>query len=258
MPGNGFFSRDEQIYKAYPTRTWGGAEDSAGYTWDNFNQWDQDPSDTLFFTTAIIDTGESKKQNPTITVDASQPANITITYGDTIDSSGGAIDSATTINVIPNTNNIGSVKARYFQFTVTLEPDSAGVEFPNFNSTPTISKITTDIRSETTTQKFTDLDTSTLSGSVGQRTLSIGASASLNVGNVITQIQHNGITDDSAGTYITPICYVEKTASNLVLHIFDVDAYGKRKRVDCVMDLQVEIFPNISSDLTGSIQEEAV
>lgn len=258
MPGNGFFSRDEGIYKAYPTRTWDGTEDSAGYTWDNFNLWDQDPSDTLSFTTAIIDTGESKKQNPTIAIDASQPANITITYGDSIDSSGGAIDGATTINVTPNTSNIGSVKARYFQFTATLEPDSAGVEFPNFNSTPTISKITTDIRSVTTTQKFTDIDTSTLSGSVGQRTLSIGAGSGLNVGNVLTQIQHDSITDDSAGTYITPICYVEKTSSNLVLHIFDVDAYGKRKRVDCVMDLQVEIFPPISSNLTGSIEEEAV
>ena len=256
MPGNGFFSRDEGIYKAFPTRTWDG--DSAGITWNDFVEWDADPGVTLTYTTNIIDTGESKKQNPTIQIEASQPATVTIYYGDTVDSAGGSIDSASSVVVSPSQSNIGALKARYFQFEVTLDPDSGGIEFPNFNTAPTISKITTDIRSETTTQKFTDIDTSTLSGSVGERTLSIGAGANLNVGNVLTQIQHDGITDDSAGTYITPVCYVEKTSSNLVLHIFDVDAYGKRKRVDCVMDLQVEIFPNISSDLTGSIQEEAV
>ena len=208
MPGTGFFSRDEGIYKAFPTKTWGGSEDSAGYTWNDFEQWDADPGSTLSFTTALIDTGETRKQNPTILIQASQPATVTIEYGDSIDSAGGAIDSASSITVYPNSNNIGAIKARYFQFTVALEPDSAGVEFANFNAAPSISSITTDIRSETTTKKYTDIDTSTLSGSVGQRTLNISTGGNLNVGNVITQIQHNGITDDSAGAYITPVCYV--------------------------------------------------
>lgn len=258
MPGNGFFSRDEGIYKALPTRTWGGAEDSAGYTWDNFELWDADPGATLTYTTNVIDTYESQKKNPTIQIEASQPATVTIYYGDTVDSAGGTIDNASSISVSPNQSNIGAVKARYFQFEVTLAPDSGGVEFPNFNTAPYISKITTAITTDTTTKKYTDIDISTLSGSVGQRTLNIGSGGNLNVGNVITQIQHQSITDDSGGAYITPICYVEKTATNLVLHVFDVDSYGKRKRVDCVMDIQVEIFPNISSDLTGSIYEEAV
>jgi len=256
MPGNGFFSRDEGVYKAYPTRTWDG--DSAGITWNDFVEWDADPGVTLTYTTNVIDTFESKKQNPTIQIEASQPAIVTIYYGDTVDSAGGSIDSASSVVVSPSQSNIGALKARYFQFEVTLDPDSGGIEFPNFNTAPFISKITTAISTGTTTKKYTDIDISTLSGSVGQRTLNIGSGGNLNVGNVLTQIQHQSITDDSGGAYITPVCYVEKTATNLVLHVFDVDSYGKRKRVDCVIDLQVELFPNISSDLTGSINEEAV
>jgi hypothetical protein len=40
-----------------------------------------------------------------------------------------------------------------------------------------------------------------------------------------------------------------------VLNIFDSDSYGKRKRIDCRLDVQAQYLPELSSDADGNIKE---
>ena len=253
MAGTGYYAKDEQLYKALPTRQWDDY-DSAGLTWDLFEQWDQNPGTSVAFTTQIFDLDETKTFAPLVDVDASQPAKITVITGDSVDSSGGAIESSTSETFIPNQTGITTKTARFVQLTVTIEQDSGGDELSE-SDTPYIRRIQPNFLTEFATQNFDNIDTSTLSGSTGQRTLIDGSATNTQVVSCMVQILNTTLTDDSAGHPATPVIYVEKTATTVVLHIFDVDTYGKRKRIDCVVDAQVRTLPSLRTNNSGSIVE---
>ncbi len=253
MSGTGYYSKDEGLYKALPTRQWDDY-DSAGLQWDSWVQWDENPGTSVAFTTEIFDLDERKTFAPLVDIDASMPAKVTVITGDTVDSSGGTIDSATTETFIPNQTGITTKTARFVQMTVTIEQDSGGVEIGE-SDTPYIRRIQPNFLSQFNTQDFDNIDTSTLSGSTGQRTLFDGSSNNTQVISCFVQILNTTLTDDSAGHPATPVIYVEKTATTVVLHIFDVDSYGKRKRIDCVVDAQIRTLPSLRTNNSGSIVE---
>ena len=134
MAGNGYFS--EGIYQPLSTETWAGLTNG----WDTYSDsWNLTPTLPLTFTTEITDYGRIEKLLPLTLVGKSGAMTTTIEYGNTIDSSGGAIDSSTSL-VVNAGDTVTPVKARYFQFTFSLNyGDSAGADL-----TPSITSITTD------------------------------------------------------------------------------------------------------------------
>lgn len=241
MAGTGFYDRTTQTYKSLPTETW------ADYTnWSTFTSWAGTPGDSVSFTTGIFDAGKIDWFNTIVSIEATLPADVTIYAGETL-ASAGEIDIASTTVVTPSTTPVAATYGRYFQFMITLNRDSASQLDPeiaainvNFNSTPT-----------TLTQS--DIDTSTLSGSVGARQLTFNQPVG-KLTNVIVQPHYTGL-DDSAGDSESPIIYIDKSSTPTVLNIFNIDTYGKRTRMDCVVDVQAQAMPRLVSDEFGSIEE---
>lgn len=248
MASNGYFDDATGSYKALPLETWAGSEDSAGYTWDNFTTWAGTASETVTFTTGVFDGGKIDFFNPTVVVDSSIPADITIRHGNTQDSSGGAIDSPTTVNLTPSTASVSGIKARFFEFDITVTRDSAT------QSDPEIFSIEVDLRNELKTVTQSDIDTSTLGGSAGARELTFNISTG-KITSLLVQTHSSTLNTDSAGDSVTPMVFIDKSGTPPILNIFNIDTYGKRTRVDCVVDVQATTLPLLQTDATGSIVE---
>lgn len=243
MPGTGYYDPIENIYTAKSTQTW------ASYaTWTAFTSWAGTPTSTLQFTTGVFDSGKIDWTNYIVNVVASLPVNTTIYYGNTVDSAG-SIVSASTYAVTPNQNPVSGLYGRYFQFEFNLSQDSAN------NDVPAIANI--DVRLTNTSRTLTqaNIDTSTLTGSVGQRNLTFNVSTGKIV-NILTQA-HIQSLGDSAQDSEVPIVLVDKSSTPVVLNIFDADSYGKRRRIDCRLDVQAQYLPLMKSDVNGNIQEIA-
>ena len=237
MAGTGYFDKTSQTYKSLPTETW------ASYTnWSTFTSWAGTPSASVSFTTPIRDAGKIANWNPIVNVSASIPPDITIFAGSTLESTG-QLDIASTTVITPGTDPVNAVFGRYFQFKITLNKDSAT------QNDPEIAAIDIDLTENTITINQSDIDTSTLGGSVGQRNLTFNQ----NIGkltSVIVQPHYTGL-DDSAGDKQTPVVYIDKTSDPIVLNIFDADSYGKNRRIDCTVDIQVQYLPLCTSDVGG-------
>jgi len=243
MASNGYFDQTSGTYKALPTETW------ASYTnWSTFTSWAGTPSDTVTFSTEMFDGGKIDYFNPTVLVNASIPVDITINYGNTADSSGGAIDSPSSVAVVPNTATVAGILARYFQFDITLNRDSAT------QADPEIFAIDVNLSNQLKQVQQSDLDTSTLAGSVGARQLSFNVQTGKIV-NLLIQVHSNTLNEDSAGDSVTPMVFVDKTSSPAVLNIFNIDTYGKRTRIDCVVDVQATTLPLLQTDVDGNLVE---
>ena len=241
MPGTGYYDSATQTYLTKGTQTW------ASYaTWTAFTEWQGTPSSTLQFTTEVLDAGTVDYFNTTLFVNASLPISTTIYYGETVDSAG-AIVSASSESVTPNDSSVPALYGRYFQFEINLAQSSASDVAPIiFNITPGLSN--TKI---TVTQA--DINTSTLTGTVGQRNLTFNISTGKIV-NILTQA-HIQSLGDSAQDSEVPIVLVDKSSTPVVLNIFDADSYGKRKRIDCRLDVQAQCMPQLISDGLGNIRE---
>lgn len=259
MAGNGFFA--EGIYQAKSTETWNDL--SAG--WDTYTSWQLTPATPLTFTTGIVDFGRKEDLNYLVSVNASHPVNITVNYGDSIDSSGGSIDSASTISVTPS-QSLSGVSARYFQFTISVDNDSAS------DIAPVIESISTDLRTGKRIETISSINSATLSGSTGVRQLSVNASLSKITGAVCqpliasTKYVADGYveSDDSAGeVYVTsittlvgrPQIYLDKSTDPITMYIYDFDTYGKEKATDCTFDAVITGLPGLQSNADGNIEE---
>lgn len=241
MPGTGYFDRTTKTYKSLPTETW------ASYTnWSTFTSWAGTPSDSVSFTTTIFDAGKIDWHNTLVDIEASLPADVTIYAGETLESAG-QIDIATTTTVTPSTSPVAATYGRYFQFTITLNRDSA------LQNDPEITSINVNFNSDTDTITQSDIDTSTLGGSVGARELTFNQPVG-KLTNVLVQPHYTGL-DDSAGESQSPVVYIDKSSTPTILNIFNMDTYGKRTRMDCVVDVQAQARPRLVSDEFGSIEE---
>jgi len=241
MPGTGYFDSVNNVYVTKGTETW-----SSYATWTAFTDWAGTPSSTLQFTTQVYDLGYVDYVNTILSISASLPASTNIYYGNTLDSAGN-IASSTTYTVTPGQNPVSALYGRYFQFEINLAQSSAS------DIAPTISSITPEFSTTLKTITQADINTSTLTGSVGQRNLTFNVNTG-RITNILTQahIQNLG---DSAQDSGVPIVLVDKSSTPVVLNIFDADSYGKRRRIDCRLDVQAQFLPLLVADGNGNIRE---
>ena len=259
MPA-GFFK--EGILQPYSTETWD-ARDSAGYTWDDWTDWNGTPSLPLTYSTAIVDSGRIDKFMPLTDVTTNGQIATTIYYGDTVDSTGGTIDSESSVSYDIG-DSVEAIKARYFRFEFSVGyEDSAGVA-----DRPIITGITTDLTSEKQLATFDSINSSTLPGSVGVRSLSVSQPISPtsltitpHVPSAPTYVADSYVSGDSAGetytevgTAIRPIIYIDKSTAPITLYIYNFDTYGKNAAVDCVFDAMVQGIPQATVDTQGNIR----
>jgi hypothetical protein len=248
MPSNGYYDVGSGILYGRSIEGW------QDYTnWSTFLSWTGTPGTQLEYTSNIIDAGKIDYHLPIITCESAQPITITMQYGNTIDSSGGAIDSPTTSIITPGSNNITAPYGRYFKFTITQgRGDSGGAEDSGGSPQLTLQNLRIIFRTSINTLTQSNIDTSTLGGSVGARELTFNETTGT-ITNCLIQPHIAGL-DDSAGDPVTPICYIDKTSTPIIVNIFDIDAYGKRRRVDCTIDVQIQYLPQLQSDVTGQTE----
>lgn len=248
MPtGTGYYSASERYYTTKGVETW------ADYvTWNDFVEWAGTPSNTLQWTGDIIDIGRSETVFPIVNCVTSIPFSHTIYYGDSVDSTGGAIDSPASVTYTPETASVVAIKARYFQIQIDIDrADTIGVDSVAQGLEPSITSVSFELSAETNTLTLDSIDTSTLTGSVGSRTLSLSGISS--VKTCLVQPLINSV-EDSAGQPNSPVVYVDKSVTPPLLNIFDIDAYGKRTRIDCVCDIQLQTFPSYKINELGNTE----
>ena len=253
MAGNGYFA--EGIYQPLSTETWASLTNG----WDTYSSsWNLTPTLPLTFTTGITDYGRIEKVLPLTSVSKTGLMTTTITYGDTIDSSGGAIDSSTDV-IINVGDTVTPIKARYFQFSFSLGyEDSAGAE-----ATPSITNIQTDLNAEKVTASFDSIESSSLGGTTGARQLVLDQPISPTVAVIQPHQDPPGYmaTDYVTDGYIAvgsssarPVAYLDKTTDPITVNIYELDTFGKTKNIDCTFDAIVVGLPTAKADVDGNIQ----
>ena len=277
--GNGYYNASLGRYQAKTAVTWDTyLGDSAGNDWAAWQLWDSNgvsigvpvvPELPLTFTTDVIDYGSKQLLNPLVNISASHPATVTIYYGDTVDSAGGAIDSPSSVTIAPSTSAISAINARYFQFQFSVDnaEDSAGFSIDDITFVmPYISNIEINLSQETVTRTLKDIATSTLSGSVGIRQLDSNTITGIGTINSIVCQPHLPVylyvaDDYVASGYITtqttttPVIYIDKSTTPPTLYIYDIDTFGHRTPTDAVFDAIATGLKAIESDGAGNIVE---
>lgn len=260
MAGNGYYDRQSNVYLPLSVETWDDYQGtSAGDDWDSLNSWQGTPVLPLTFTTGVIDYGTSQYLNYLVDIYANAPVDIEVRYGDTVDSAGGSIDAYSTVSTSPNQTGLLGKKARYWQFHISIDTtDSAGSGF-----IPVLTGIQVNLTSDTVQEFYADIDSSTLSGSLGNRQLA-GQGTISTITTIITQphtVSSNYVVNsyvasdyvESAATTTTPVIYIDKTTDPVTLNIYDIDSYGKRKTIDCTFDAIVQGLPSMKTQNNGSI-----
>lgn len=252
MAGNGYFA--ENIYQPKSTETWA----SLTGNWDSYTSWSYTPVLPLTFTTSVVDFGRKEILNPLLQISASHPVTTTIYYGDTVDSSGGSIDSPSSVTVNPS-STVSSINARYFQFAISVDyEDSAG-----FGALPTINSIRTDLSARLTQITKDSIDSSTLGGSQGARELEVADLAGVKTAVLTphaTTIDTYAASGYVASGYVEtgalslPHITIDKSTDPITLVIRDLNTYGKTT-IDCTFDALLEGLPVIESDANGNIRE---
>tara|TARA_R110000796_G_scaffold166679_1_gene283585 strand:- start:1639 stop:2412 length:774 start_codon:yes stop_codon:yes gene_type:complete len=255
MSSNGYFDVTENTLFARSVESWADytswTEDSAGNL--GFTTWAGTPSSNLEFTSNIIDAGTVDYHMPIITCDSATPITIEMNYSNTVDSTGGALDSPTTVTIAPSTSNITVPYARFFTFKIIQGTgDSAGAEDSGGSPELSLQNLSIIFRSNTATLTQSNIDTSTLGGSVGARELSFNQTTGT-ITNCLIQPHITGL-DDSGGDPVRPLIYIDKTSTPVVLNIFDADSYGKARRIDCTIDVQIQYLPQLQSDVSGQTE----
>lgn len=260
--GNGFFA--EGKYQPKSTQTW----DSLVGNWDAYIGWEFTPALPLTYTTNIIDFGAIEYINFLTDVQCTGKLTTTIYYGNTVDSSGGSIDGASSVTYTVGDTPV-AVKARYFQFLFSVDyPDSAGAD-----PTPAIFSIDTDLSTRKITVSLDSIDSSTLNGSVGQRELVLeqsvagistavitphltSSTAKYVVDNYVASVDSAGelYVEEVVSTGVIPYVAIDKTTDPITVNIYNLDTYGKTA-IDCTFDAFVTGLPSMTVDTTGNIVE---
>ena len=260
MAGNGYFDSTSGVYRAKSVETWDDFQgSSAGDDWDSITTWHGTPVLPLEFEGDVIDYGKSTVLNYLVDVVANAPANVEVRYGDTLQSAGG-IDNYQTISTTPNQSNILAKKGRYWQFVISIpQTDSAGSEPDEYGLT----SFSGELRGEVNIQSNTDLDTSTLSGTVGQRQLELGTEFGT-VSSIVATAHSEVASPYVVSGYVAdgyfaeavdkvPVITVDKSSTPIVLNIYDTNASGAK--VDCVLDAVITGLRAMQTNSTGSIVE---
>ncbi len=263
MSGTGYYDLDSGLYKAKGIETWDNYDGSSagGPTWEDWISWDGNAQLPLSFTTGITDFGSKDILQVTTNIVATDPVQTTIIYGDTIDSSGGEIDSPSTYVVNPGDTGIPAFNARYFQFTVSITEDSGGANtFGDYH----IASINTELSSQTISATLANIDSSTLAGTVGVRELEAFTGIS-NIKSIV--ITPHSITAGGGSFYVNtgyvasgyftpegglslPHVVIEKGTPNK-LYIYDIA--DNNTAIDCTFDAVATGYAAITADEDGNI-----
>lgn len=284
--GNGYFNETYGYYQAKTNLTWDTYDAaSSGNDWDSWVVWDSNnvtvgmpvqPELPLVYTTDIIDYGSIAVFNVNINVDATNAPTYTIRYGNTLESAG-QIDVAGTISVDADTTTVAPISARYVQVDVSVDTqfDSAGdTNDSDLIYMPYIKSINVELKAEQRQKFLKDINSATLSGTTGRRTLSSDTIAGIgSVSSIVCQVHLpdpkyvaidyveqdvDSAEDDyiSSFTNETPVIYVNKDSVPPELNIFDFDTYSHRERTECVFDAIVTGLPQLRRDATGNLVED--
>lgn len=254
MAGTGYFDNSTGVYRALSTETW---DDYS--SWTGFTEWEGTPALPLTFTTGVTDYGNSTLLNYLVELDISDPATVTVYYGDEIDSAGEIVSPSTVVSA-PNTAVLNAVKGRYWQFEISITADSAGELLG-----PTISSITTSLSEETITRTLTDIDSSTLGGTLGAREI-IGLPGISTVTSLVTQAQlttgryvaDGYVADGYVETeFVFPVIRVQKGTPTTLYIVDGNNADLESQFIDCIFDAIVIGLPGLSSDALGNITQES-
>lgn len=270
MAGNGYFNQSTLRYEPKSVETWDDFDaSSTGNDWDSITSWNGTPDLPLTFTTEIEDFGRIENVNYTITVGTNHPVYTTVYYGDTIDSTGGSIDSVSSINVSPS-QTLSAVKARYFQFAVSIDRDSAAQE------TPYIETIDIGFGAELVSRQLTDIDTRDLvevqpgfdDAAFYELPQFDGISK---VTSIVTQpqldfddyvIEDYVAPDDSTfnlyveGINFVPVIGVDKSTTPMRIRVLGVTQTNQTSsQRHCVFDAVVQGLPELTSDADGNITQ---
>ena len=250
MSGNGFFT--DGIYQPYSSETW--ADLTGG--WDTYSSsWNLTPGLPLEFTTNVFDFGRNDYVSYLVAWTGQGQSTTTVYYGDSIDSAG-AIVTPTTITANPG-DTLSPVRGRYFQFKLSIDyEESAGT------GRPFIANIAPSLSSEKVNITKADLNSSTLGGSVGERQLTIEENIQT-VTSIITQPHYSSTTYmadgyvaadyTEVGDIAMPKILVDKSTTPITLNIFELDTFGKTKRIDCVFDAVITGIAPLKVSPNGSI-----
>ena len=199
--GNGYFNETYGYYQAKTNLTWDTYDAaSSGNDWDSWVVWDSNnvtvgmpvqPQLPLVYTTDIIDYGSIAVFNVNINVDATNAPTYTIRYGNTLESAG-QIDIAGTISVDADTTTVAPISARYVQVDVSVDTqfDSAGdTNDSDLIYMPYIKSINVELKAEQRQKFLKDINSATLSGTTGRRTLSSDTIAGIgSVSSIVCQV----------------------------------------------------------------------
>lgn len=159
---SGYRDAANSSYASVNTETWADLALSPYQTWANWSQWATAPATTEI--KILLDLDEVGYRGPQITLDYTGTITLSVTISETAPDSAGQFDSqATTINFVPGTF-YSFPQGRYYEWHITLTEDS------NLEP-PVLISYDWAFNQEKITEHWSDLDTSTLSGSLGARTV---------------------------------------------------------------------------------------
>lgn len=228
--------------------TWTDLGSSPYATWNNWTDWNPQPNNIVL--RVFEDAGSIGIRAPLLTFESNVSPAVVLKISDTIDSNGDLI-SPTTVTFDYNTAYT-FVAGRYYEYTITVAPDS--------NTTiPYIQNIGFSFSMATQQEELTNVNTSTLSGTIDARTVVTNISVAT---HIVATAQEQGVTYSSGllqdRVYAIPDDYVFQenaivvnvvSKSPVVIRCFDLNG----ESIDAVIDITITGFGALALTQTGVI-----
>lgn len=222
----GFIDEASNTILPNNTSTWA---DYAGTTWANWTAWTGTPADPLVWITEMLDLGSSQTFNLNIETLAQGTVSYTVFVSDT----GAFTGEETETAIAPGDTGISSFTGQYVIVAVSV---AAGAQ------PPVIEDITITATNQSLALQFSDVDTSTLSGSVTARVLSSDREIS---GILNMQITPKAVTAYDVDAYVTNTPTSTTVIPKIIdksLLTFSLVGIDNQPR-DAVVDIVVEALP---------------
>lgn len=227
LPANtGYLDLDQGVVFPDSTGAW------SDYTsWDNFTSWTGTAADPLIYVSDVVDLGQVRSFCLKIITQAQGE----VSYDVYTSTTGAFAGEETLTSIAYGAVGIASFNTRFFAVAIQVAA-TAGIPILNgFEITAT---------EQTISFSFNSVDTSTLAGSVGNRTFPLGRTVSQIVDLQVTPQITNAYalevysSDFNQSTSVI-VNIANKTTNSVALIIIGVDASPQ----DCLVDMQVTATP---------------
>jgi hypothetical protein len=236
--------RDNGRYFSPGTNDW-----SVVTSWVDFDNWNKNPISTLYLLTDKIDLGQIETVNIIANLSARGTAHYYIYYNSTTSVFNDSTVNYTTLHVTNGMTAIPSITARYIWLVLALDYDATqGFQyFDNINYRAS---------SEAKTLRYSNLSSSSYSGSASDRLITLGST--------IGGVKNSLITSRGSATYNVDMYVARSTTSNKTypeiistgtngIHLTFIGIDGAS--YDSTFDMQVDITPEWYMDSTGNLKE---